>query len=178
MAREPGPVTGGKIGEVRGPAYWLASYPTEHIHRTHPITKGPIMQTYLAPYVHYPTNCAAEAFTAYGKVFGVEPTILRGKDMPAGAAPEGGDDLVVHAQLKTDAFTLYGSDDCMGTRTPMQGFEVCIFADDSEQARTWFEQLAAEGAEVHVPLQQQPWGSTYGQFTDRFGLTWAFNLDA
>ncbi|OYN98102.1 hypothetical protein CGZ95_12870 [Enemella evansiae] len=134
------------------------------------------MQTYLAPYVHYPTNCAAEAFAAYGKVFGAEPVILRGTDMPGGTPP-GAEELVVHAQLKTDDFTLYGSDDCMGTQTPMQGFEVCIFADDTAQTRGWFEQLSADGAEVHVPLAEQPWGSVYGQFTDRFGLTWAFNLD-
>ncbi|NNG19349.1 VOC family protein [Naumannella sp. ID2617S] len=135
------------------------------------------MQTYLAPYVHFPTNCAAEAFAAYGKVFGVEPVILRTKDMPGDDNAEGmPEDMVMHAQLKTDHFTIYGSDDCMNTRTPIQGFELCIFADDSEQVRDWFDQLSAEGATVHVPLDKQPWGDTYGQFTDRFGLTWAFNL--
>ena len=38
-----------------------------------------------------------------------------------------------------------------------------------------FTKLSA-GGEVLVPLAKQPWGDVYGQFTDKFGIRWQFNI--
>ncbi|GAB3710604.1 VOC family protein [Mariniluteicoccus flavus] len=132
------------------------------------------MALQLAPYVHFPNNDCAAAFAFYGSVFDAQPTILRGSDMQA----EGMDpNMVMHAELKLgDGATLYGSDDCMGQKIKPQGFEACIFTDDEEQGRRWFAGLS-EGAEIHLPIDTKEWGDVYGQLTDRFGLTWAINVN-
>ncbi len=35
---------------------------------------------------------------------------------------------------------------------------------------------SAEGGQVKEPLLAAPWGDTFGQLTDRFGVAWMFNI--
>lgn len=136
------------------------------------------MASHLAPYVHFPENNAAEAFAFYGTVFGCEPEILRVGDASMPGTEDMDPKLVMHAQIQSpDGINLYGSDDCMSQQTKPQGFEVCIMTDDPDKAAAWFEALS-EGGRVDLPYATQPWGDTYGQVCDRFGLEWAVNCAA
>ncbi|MGR7023606.1 hypothetical protein [Geodermatophilus sp. URMC 62] len=50
-----------------------------------------------------------------------------------------------------------------------------LSGDDAETLTRWFEALAG-GGQVDVPLDEQAWGDTSGQVTDRFGPRWLVNI--
>jgi PhnB protein len=50
-----------------------------------------------------------------------------------------------------------------------------LSGDDAPTLTRWFEALT-EGGEVDVPLEQQVWGDTFGQVTDRYGVRWLVNI--
>ena len=50
--------------------------------------------------------------------------------------------------------------------------------DESDGAlRDWFDRLA-EGGEIKEQLLAAPWGDSFGQLTDKFGVAWMFNIAA
>lgn len=127
------------------------------------------------PYLSFPTNNAREAMTFYGEVFGAEPTFLPLSGMPG--MPEG-TDLLMHSELKTDEIHLMAADNC-GNQELTQGncFDIALMvpAADAARGRELFAKLSA-GGQVFMPLEAQPWGDVYGQFVDKFGVRWAFNI--
>ena len=59
----------------------------------------------------------------------------------------------------------------------MKGSALLIEFDDPAAASALFATLSA-GGRVTVPFEKQFWGDHYGNFTDRFGVQWAFNSSA
>ncbi len=51
---------------------------------------------------------------------------------------------------------------------------ISLAGDDEPTLRGWFDALA-EGGELHVPMEMQPWGDMFGQCADRFGIIWLVN---
>lgn len=87
-------------------------------------------------------------------------------------------DLVMHSQLDVDpALTLMASDvpPSMREGMPAGAHPVCLWGDDDATLRGWSDGLA-DGGQVHVPLEQAPWGDAFGQLQDRFGVTWMVNI--
>ena len=130
------------------------------------------------PYLHFNGTCK-DAFTYYHSIFGGDaPHFSRFSDRPAGEdAPANADNLIMHTELHVNGGTaLMGSDVLpeMGTFINGSNFTVSIQADSEEEAKRLFEGLAA-GGEVTMPLQQTFWGSTFGMFTDKFGVPWMIN---
>ena len=48
--------------------------------------------------------------------------------------------------------------------------------DSDEQRLTAIFDALADGGTVTFPLGKQVWGGTYGPVTDRFGISWQFNI--
>ena len=48
--------------------------------------------------------------------------------------------------------------------------------DSDEQRLTAIFDALADGGTVTFPLGKQVWGGIYGAVTDRFGLSWQFNI--
>jgi PhnB protein len=59
--------------------------------------------------------------------------------------------------------------------TPPGGISVSLSGDDEGKLRRWWDGLVAGGT-VTVPLEQAPWGDTFGMLVDRFGITWMVNI--
>ena len=63
----------------------------------------------------------------------------------------------------------------------MTGVQTCalpIFSlsgDDDAGLRRYWDALS-EGGTVTLPLEQAPWGDSFGQLTDRFGVNWMVNI--
>lgn len=122
---------------------------------------------------------AREAMEFYRTVFGGELALMTFKEAGASPAPEF-DDLIMHARLVADQFTLYASDGASMQRTegPVKpNIEGAIMgsAAEVETARAWFEKLK-DGAETVYDLTTAPWGTTFGSLTDKFGICWMFNF--
>lgn len=139
------------------------------------------MPAALHPYLNFNGN-AREAFDFYGEALGGTPSYATFGEF--GALPEGHPamDLIMHGALEiTDLIRLYVSDHIEGM-TP-DGFVVgnnvtlSLMGDDEETLRSAFEKLSAGGT-VHMPLEKQMWGDTYGAFTDRFGINWQVNISS
>ncbi|NCD20232.1 MAG: VOC family protein [Actinobacteria bacterium] len=119
---------------------------------------------------------AREAMEFYQSVFGGELGISTFADF--GAVPPGdpGADHIMHAQLDAADLTLMASDLPPGMpHTPGETVSLVLWGDDEAKLRGWYEALS-EGGEVSMPLERQIWGDLYGDFRDRFGISWSVNI--
>ena len=84
-------------------------------------------------------------------------------------------DKVLHSVFEGPGLRLCASDG--PDSEPMKGSALLIEIEDPLAAGALFATLSAGGS-VTVPFKKQFWGDHYGNFTDRFGVQWAFNSSA
>ncbi|MFK4082811.1 VOC family protein [Kribbella sp. NPDC020789] len=131
------------------------------------------MASRLNPYIQF-DGSAREAMEFYQGVLGGELTMSTFAEFGAGQGPEG--DKLMHSQLETPTgFTLMASDTPQGMSfTPGTNVSISLSGDDGD-LREYFTKLS-EGGKVTVPLEKQMWGDEFGQFIDRFGISWLVNI--
>lgn len=130
----------------------------------------------LNPYLGF-RDTARAAMEFYQSVFGGELTITTFKDFNASEDPAELD-LVMHAQLETDAgFTLMGSDTPKSMPyNPGDTVSVSISGDDVDALSGYWQKLT-DGATITMPLGPAPWGGQFGMCTDAFGIAWLVSID-
>lgn len=134
----------------------------------------------LNPYLSFKDQ-AREALEFYRSALGGELDIRTFGSLPEMGADPAEQDLVMHGQLDTPhGLTLMASD--TGTMMPhvrsTSGTSVALTGsgpEDLEYVRSAAEVLSA-GATETVPFEKAPWGDHYGQLTDRYGITWMFDV--
>jgi PhnB protein len=130
----------------------------------------------LNPYLNFDGDTRA-AMELYQSVFGGELTLStfgeygmtehEGKPIPA--------DGVMHSQLATDAgFTLMAADS-PGKHTPNGHISLSGGNDEDALLRGYWDKLT-DGGTIDVPLEVAPWGDSFGQVKDRFGVNWLVNI--
>lgn len=119
---------------------------------------------------------AKDAMEFYKSIFGGELFIQTFKEAGFPHKPED-DDLVIHASLTNDMFTILASDGNEENPVKNVGDNVhlSLNGSDEEQLKDFFNKLS-EGGTVDMKLEKQFWGDTYGQLTDKFGIHWAVNI--
>jgi PhnB protein len=134
----------------------------------------------LNPYLNFNGN-AEEAFNFYKSVFGGDfATIMRFKDVPSeykSSAHE--DNKIMHMALPiTGGSVLMGSDvpESMGKVAAGTNFNIAITASGKEEADKLFNGLSA-GGKVVMPMTDTFWGSYFGMFADKYGVSWMVNFD-
>ena len=131
------------------------------------------MAVRLTPYLHFSGN-AREAMELYRSVLGGHLEVMTYGDVGGGG--EYPDDGVMHASLRTEhGLELMASDGHDPDAAGPDRVSLSLSGDDAPTLTRWFEALT-EGGKVDVPLEQQVWGDTFGQVTDRFGLRWLVNV--
>lgn len=130
----------------------------------------------LYSYLNFAGN-AEEAFDFYRSVFGGEfKSVLRFKDMPMEGVtiPEQDQDKIMHIALPVGDDILMASDtlESLGQEL-VQGNNVyvCVNPSSREEADRIFNALA-EGADIEMPIADQPWGDYFGSLKDKFGVMW------
>ena len=92
---------------------------------------------------------------------------------------EGDDaDKIMHGQLTSPAgFTIMGADTPPGRPydDSSGGITVSVSGDDETELRGYWDGLV-DGGEITMPLEQAPWGDSFGQLNDRYGTPWMFNI--
>jgi PhnB protein len=132
------------------------------------------MAARLNPYLHF-SGTAREAMEFYRSVLGGELDVMTFADA-GGGGDEYPDDGVMHAFLRTaDGLELMASDGHDPDATGPDRVSLSLSGDDAPALTRWFGALA-EGGKVDVPLEQQVWGDTFGQVTDRYGVRWLVNI--
>ena len=130
------------------------------------------MASRLNPYIGFKDD-ARQAMEFYQDVFG--------GDLNVNTFGEFGDqdnpNLVMHAMLETPAgFTLMASDTPPGMEhREGSSISVSVSGEDEGELRGYWDKLT-EGATIAAPLEQAPWGDTFGMLTDRFGVGWLVNI--
>ncbi len=135
------------------------------------------MTTRLNPYLGFRDN-AREAMDFYQSVFGGDLqrstfAELHASDDPAEA------DKIMHSMLVTEGgLTLMAADTPNAMdHTPGNNHSVSLSGDTADDAelRGYWEKLSGSGT-VTVPLEQAPWGDSFGMCVDMFGITWLVNI--
>nr|NLD41161.1 VOC family protein [Actinomycetales bacterium] len=134
----------------------------------------------LSTYIAFHGN-AREAFEYYHHTFGGELQLLTYADFPMEGMPfEPDPNAVAHAILTLDGGTIAGSDATPGEQLVVRDsvYSLLYSLDSVERARALIQALVDGGGEVGMPFEEAPWGGYYGQVFDRFGVMWAFDVDA
>jgi len=123
----------------------------------------------LLPNLTFDGACG-EAMQFYKDVFGGELVMNYYKDMYE--MPENEAHKVMHAELDNDFLTLFAADTVPGMTTTFgDNVRVCLAGTDVAKLGAYFGALA-EGGEVFMPFEKQPWGQELGMLTDKFGTHW------
>jgi PhnB protein len=130
----------------------------------------------LNPYLGFRDN-ARDAMTFYQSVFGGDLVLSSFGDFQASQDPAEAD-KIMHGMLTTDTgMVLMGADTPNSMDyTPGNTISVSLSGDDDAELRGYWDKLSVDGGSVTVPLEQAPWGDTFGMCTDRFGVAWLVNI--
>jgi PhnB protein len=133
------------------------------------------MTTRLNPYLSF-RDTARDAMDFYQSVFGGELTRSTFGEFHASDDPAE-QDKIMHSQLLTDnGLTLMAADTPNSMDyTVGTNYSVSLSGEDEAELRGYWDQLSDGGA-VNMPLNQAPWGDTFGMCVDRFGVTWLVNI--
>ena len=130
----------------------------------------------LTPYLNF-NGKTAEAMKFYHSILGGELKMQTFGEANMARTPEE-KDLIVHADLKSDALSLMASDGHPEQQVKFgDNVSMSISGQENEKLTGIFNRLA-EGGKIDMPLAKQFWGDTFGMLTDRFGVHWMVNIVA
>ncbi len=132
------------------------------------------MNTQLVPYLNFNGQCR-EAMTFYQQCLGGELQLQKIAESPMAAQmPSEMSSQILHSSLTGEGIALMGSD-CLG-KALSQGNNVkmCLNCSSEDQINEFFSKLSS-GGQVQLQLHQSFWGATFGELTDKFGLSWMLN---
>lgn len=119
---------------------------------------------------------AREAMEFYQSIFGGELSVHTFGEFGMVEESDPAFDSVMHAGLEGGVAELAGSDfDERFTGEPLtkgNNLQIALFGDSVDEARGYFEALAAGGS-VTTPFEHQDWGDHYGELVDKFGQSWS-----
>jgi len=131
--------------------------------------------TTLNPYLGF-RDSAREAMEFYQSVLGGELTLSTFAEFQASEDPAE-HDKIMHARLTTDGgMVLMGADTPNSMDYTAAGpISISLSGDDASELRGYFDKLS-EGGTPLMPLEQAPWGDSFGMCVDRFGVRWMINI--
>lgn len=123
-------------------------------------------------YLFFDGKCE-EAIEFYRKALGAEVVMLmRFKESPDPTmCPPGGENKVMHSNLKIGSTTVFASDGRCTGHPGFQGFALSISAASEAEADRFFGALS-EGGTVQMPLTKTFFSPRFGMVSDRFGVSW------
>lgn len=136
----------------------------------------------INPHINFNGN-AEEAFNFYKSVFGGEfINITRFKDI---ASPEFPVSEKEANKIMNIALPIYKSHVLMGNDVPESmgrtnehenRSKIMITTESHEEADVIFSSLS-EGGQIEMPMEENPWGSYFGMFRDKYGIEWMVDYD-
>jgi PhnB protein len=133
------------------------------------------MPSILTPYLGFRDN-TKEAMEFYHSVFGGELTMSRYADFGMNEDPSEAD-KIMHSQLVAPGGLIFMAADTPNSMpfTPGDNYSVSLSGQDVDELTGYWNKLS-EGANVFLPLEKAPWGDSFGQLIDRFGVRWMVNI--
>jgi PhnB protein len=134
------------------------------------------MTTRLNPYLNF-RDTAREAMDFYQSVFGGELTRSTFGEFQASDDPAE-QNKIMHSMLITDNGLVLMASDTPNRMDYTSGtnFSISLSGEDDAELRGYWEKLSAGGT-ITMPLNQAPWGDTFGMCVDKFGISWLVNIN-
>lgn len=133
------------------------------------------MTVQLNPYLNFRDN-AREAMDFYHAVFGGELTRSTFAEFHASDDPSEQDKIMHSMLVGENGLTLMAADTPNRMEyKPGTNFNISLSGDDEATLRGYWDKLSERGT-VTMPLDQAPWGDTFGMCIDRFGVSWLVNI--
>ena len=134
---------------------------------------------HTSPFLLFDGNCA-EAMTFYQSCLGGELTLIKVSDTPMKAQfPAEKHHRMIYARLKNNQIDLSATDWMASPRLePKQGntFSIYLTGKDYDELKPVFDKLsvgADKDTRIFMELNNMPFG-IYGQFTDKYAVSWIF----
>jgi PhnB protein len=133
------------------------------------------MAVQLNPYLNF-RDTAREAMEFYHSVFGGELAMNTFAEFHASEDPAE-QDKIMHSQLVTENGLVLMAADTPNSMeyTPGTGYSISLSGDEDETLRGYWQKLS-DGGTVTMPLDNAPWGDTFGMCVDKFGVSWLVNI--
>jgi len=135
----------------------------------------------INPHINFNGN-AEEAFNFYKSVFGGEfSKIVRFKDISSEEfpIPENEANKLMHIALSIGKNFLFGNDilEIMGRVSENENrSKIAITVESKEEAYKLFNGLSA-GGQIEMPIDENPDGTYFAMFRDKFGVEWMVKFD-
>lgn len=136
----------------------------------------------INPHINFNGN-AEEAFSFYKLVFGGEFTkIIRFKDLPSNPdfpIPASEANKLMHIALPIGKNFLLANDilEVMGRVNENENrSKIAITAESKEEAIKLFNGLST-GGQVEIPMDENPDGTCFAMFRDKYGIEWMVQFD-
>jgi PhnB protein len=136
---------------------------------------------HINPHINFNGN-AEEAFSFYKSVFGGEfSKVVRFKEIssPEFPIPPKEENKLMHIALPIGSNVLMANDilEVMGKVSEEENrSKISISAESKEEAYNLFTGLSA-GGQIEMPLEENPDGSYFAMFRDKFGIEWMVKFD-
>lgn len=129
----------------------------------------------LNTYLNFKNN-AREAMEFYHSILGGTVTFSTFGDLGMSQDPAE-KDLIMHSQIfAPNGFSLMGSDTPSHVAYhPGSNFSLSLSGSEAEELTALWNKLSL-GATIGTPLAKAPWGDSFGQLTDKFGIAWQVNI--
>jgi PhnB protein len=135
----------------------------------------------INPHINFNGN-AEEAFNFYKSVFGGEfLKIIRFKDIASEEFPVSDKEAnkIMRIALPIGQNYLFANDipEIMGRVDENENrSKIAITAESKEEAYKLFNGLSA-GGQIEMPIDENPDGTYFAMFRDKFGIEWMVNFD-
>ncbi len=135
----------------------------------------------INPHINFNGN-AEEAFTFYKSVFGGEfSKVVRFKEIssPEYPIPANEENKLMYIALPIGSNVLMANDilEIMGKVSEEENrSKISINAESKEEAYKVFNGLSA-GGQIEMPLDENPDGTYFAMFRDKFGIEWMVKFD-
>jgi PhnB protein len=130
----------------------------------------------ITPYIFFNGHCR-EAMNFYKSIFGGELNMMTYKEAQGqGGCPEGAENRIIHAFLKSGNLMLMASDTPDEKLTIGDNAQLSLSLDSNEQIESIYKALSEKGTPF-LPLHDAFWGARFGMLTDRYGFRWMLSFD-
>lgn len=133
----------------------------------------------ISTYITFKEN-TAEALKHWQEVFGGELNLLSYGQATLEALPfDPPADALAHGVLTLDNGGLISGGDSIERELPIRdtAYSMLYNAESVEDGRERIDKIVAAGGEETMKFEQAPWGGSYGQVFDKFGVMWSISAD-
>lgn len=135
------------------------------------------MSTRLNPYISF-RDSAKAAMEFYHSVFGGELTSSTFGEFGVSDDPAESD-RIMHSMLVSPSGLVLMASDTPNRMEFNPGTNITVSlsgeSDDGAELRGYWDKLS-QGGTVSMPLEAAPWGDSFGQLVDKFGIGWLVNI--